>query len=161
MVALCSSCSLILDFSDSAVPKDAMIDGPYTKAECDFDEPNDSADTAMVITPGDSQGPAAICPPAGGGDDQDFYRFTVPMGTTKVTASISFTKRTGGDLDLRITDTTGNTLAQSRGFGGGETIVCPAASPPCAALAPGDYAIVVFPGVTGNVNDYTFSLKLQ
>ena len=28
-------CSLILDFSDKAIPKDASADAPYTQVECD------------------------------------------------------------------------------------------------------------------------------
>ena len=159
LAVVCSGCSLVLDFSDSAAPKDAAIDAPYTQSECDFMEPNDTPDTAMTITPADT-GPGAICTTAGV-DDVDYYKFNVPTGTTKVTVSIMFTQRPGGDLDLRLTDTTGTTVAQSRGFSSTETIVCPAASPPCGTLAPGDYLFVVFPGMAGNVNDYTFSVQLQ
>ena len=41
-------CSFILDFSDKAGVHDASLDGPYTQAECDYKEPNDSIDTAAV-----------------------------------------------------------------------------------------------------------------
>ncbi len=152
-------CSLILDFSDKAIPKDAMVDAPYTQAECDYKEPNDSAATAAMITPADT-GPAAIC--AATPEDHDFYRFTVPANTTTVTIKISFTNRPSGDLDLRLFDKTGSSLlAQSRGFGNDETITCPGASPPCNALAADDYVFEVFPAVMGAVNDYTIALTVQ
>ena len=160
IAAMCSGCSLILDFSDQAAPKDAMIDAPYTADECNYLEPNDTPDTAMMVTAAD-MGPAAVCAGAMGVEDVDYYKFNVPMGTTKVTVSINFTQRPGGDLDLRVTDIGGVTVAQSRGFGSGETIVCPAASPPCPTLAAGDYEFVVFAGMAGNVNDYTFSVQTQ
>src|SRR5215470_18534373 len=85
-----SGCSLILDFSDKAIPIDAPIDGPFPPLECDYKEPNDSIDTAAAVTAADS-GPAAICP--GMVDDHDFYRFTVPAGATSVTVKITFTVR--------------------------------------------------------------------
>lgn len=155
-----TGCSLVLNFSNKEIPKDAAIDGPFTADECSYKEPNDSIATAAVITATDT-GPAAICPPTPGADDVDWYRFTVPPGTTKVSIAIHFTSRPGGDLDLELDDTSMNRLAQSRGFGDSETIVCPAASPPCATLVPGDYAFEVFPGTSGNVNDYTLALQLQ
>jgi hypothetical protein len=151
-----AGCSWILDFSDRAIPRDAQIDAPYTQAECDYNEPNDSAATAALITAADT-GPAAIC--AGEIDDHDFYRFTVPAMTAKVELRITYNYRTTGDLDLRLFDRTGaNMLAQSRGFGSEERIVCPGASPACAALPADDYVFEVFPAVSGSVNDYTFAL---
>lgn len=162
VVALCPGCSLILNFDSSQIPKDAMIDGPFTADQCNYDEPNDTFDTAATITPGVDMGPAAICPTTTGTDDLDDYKFTVPAGTTSVAIAIQFTERTGGDLDLELYDSTGTAmLAQSRGFGSGETITCPAPSPPCAALAAGDYIFQVLPGVSGDVNSYTFSVTLQ
>jgi Bacterial pre-peptidase C-terminal domain len=153
-----AGCSLILDFSDKAVPKDAPADTPYTQAECDYKEPNESAATAALITPADT-GPAAIC--AGGAADRDFYKFTVPDGTTKVEIRISTTYRPGGDLDLRLYDKNGlMLLAQSNNFSNDETIVCPAASPSCALLAAGDYVFEVFPAITGAVNAYTIALTI-
>lgn len=153
-----AGCSLILDFSENAIPIDAQIDAPYTASECAFMEPNDSADTAMVLTP-DVTGPAAIC--AGATEDHDFYKFTVPPGTASVQIKISFMNRPTGDLDLRLLDKTGATkLAESRGFGNEEVITCPATSPPCAMLAPDDYVFEVLPGLTGSVNNYTLALTL-
>src|SRR6185437_15092429 len=90
LLALIPGCSLVLDFSDKAIPKDAMTDAPYTADECAYKEPNDSFDTA-----------------------------------TSVTFAIQFTNRPGGDLDLELLDSTGTQKAISRGFGDGETIVCP------------------------------------
>jgi hypothetical protein len=156
----CPGCSLILDFSDSAAPHDAATDAPYTQAECDYKEPNDTVETAAVIVAGDV-GPAAICaraPDAGGLADVDYYKFTVSTATT-VTIAIQFTNRPGGDLDLALVDATGLPIASSRGFGDGETITCPGASPACGTLAPGDYVFEVFPAVTGAVNAYTFSVQ--
>ena len=166
LLALCASlagCSLLLDFSDKAGVHDASIDGPYTAAECAYKEPNDTPDTAAVITTAD-MGPGAICKvdgDAGLAEDDDWYRFTVPAGTTKVSIQMIYVNRPGGDLDLKLTDLTGNMLAESREFTGTELITCPAVSPACAMLAPGDYVFDVFPATAGFVNDYTFTLTLQ
>jgi hypothetical protein len=155
LLALVPGCSLVLDFSDKAIPKDAMIDAPYTADECTYKEPNDSFDTAAMITAADT-GPAAIC-----ADDMgDFYKFTV-AGATTVTVSIQFTNRPGGDLDLELLDGTNMRKAISRGFGDGETITCPGAAPACPALSDGDYVMRVFPATTGSVNAYTFSVMIQ
>jgi hypothetical protein len=156
-IVLAGGCSLILDFSDSAVPIDAMIDAPYTQEQCDFKEPNDTIDTAQVITPAEV-GPAAIC--ASDPEDHDFYKFTVPAMTAKVQIKISFENRPSGDLDLKLTDATGTMIAQSRGFGNDETITCPAASPACPLLAAGDYVFEVFPALSGAVNTYDIALTI-
>ena len=50
------------------------------------------------------------------------------------------------------------TLSQSRGFGDGETIVCPGSGPTCPTLAPGDYVLEVFPAIAGSVNVYSLSI---
>lgn len=153
------SCSWILDFSDSAIPKDAQVDAPYTQAECDYKEPNDTVATAAVITPADT-GPAAIC--AGDVEDHDFYKFTVPAGTTKVAIRISTIYRPTGDLDLRLYDKTGTmTLSQSHNFSDDEVIICPDSSfpPKCGTLPANDYVFEVFP-VPPSVNSYTIALAL-
>src|SRR6187551_2248564 len=153
IVALTPACSLILDFDEGA-PADASIDAPYTQAECDYKEPNDSVATATTIEATDT-GPAAIC--AGSPEDADFYKFIVASAT--VTIAIQFTNRPGGDLDMKLLDSAGNMVSQSRGFGDGEMIVCPGGSPSCATLAVGaEYIVQVFPAVTGSTNSYTFSL---
>jgi hypothetical protein len=150
-------CSLALDFSSKAVPIDAEIDAPYTQEQCDYKEPNDSVDTAALVTTADT-GTAAIC--AGEAEDHDFYKFTVPPMTASVQVKITFMNRPGGDLDLKLEDATGMVKAQSRGFGNEETITCPAVSPSCATLAAGDYVFEVFPALTGAVNFYDFSLTI-
>jgi hypothetical protein len=155
LLALVPGCSLVLDFSNKAIPKDAMVDAPFTADECAYKEPNDSPDTAQVITTTDT-GPAAICPD----DVGDYYKFTV-AGASTVTISIQFTNRPGGDLDLELLDAMGTQVSISRGFGDGETIMCPGAAPACAKLADGDYVMRVFPATTGAVNEYTFSLQMQ
>lgn len=152
-----AGCSLILDFSDKAIPRDAPPDAPYTQAECDYKEPNDTAATAAAITPADT-GPAAICP--GNVEDHDFYKFKVSATTTKVEIRISTTYRPGGDLDLRLYDSTGLLVSQSNNFSNDEIIVCPAPSPACPSLLKGDYVFEVFPAITGAVNNYTFALAL-
>jgi hypothetical protein len=153
-----AGCSWMLDFSDRAIPKDAQPDAPYLQAECDFGEPNNTAATATALTPADT-GPAAIC--AGPIEDHDFYEITVPAMTARVEIGIAFTHRTLGDLDLRLYDRAGAAvIAQSRGLGDGETLVCPGAAPACPALAAGDYVVEVFPAVPGAVNRYTIALTL-
>lgn len=154
-------CSLLLDFSDKAIPKDATFDAPdapYTAQECMYKEPNDSVATAAMIVATDI-GPAAICPGDTGSEDHDFYKFTVAATTTSTTIAISFASAIG-DLDLRLYDSTGTVIAQSRGFGNSETIACPGSSPPCAKLLAGDYVFEVFPAVAGAVNTYAFALTL-
>jgi hypothetical protein len=154
LLALIPGCSLVLDFSDKAIPKDAMIDAPYTADECAYKEPNDTLDTAAVITAAD-MGPAAIC----ANDPADYYKFTV-AGATSVTWSILFTNRPGGDLDLELLASDGTQRAISRGFGDGETIACPGSAPLCPALTDGDYIMRVFPATQGAVNAYTFSVQV-
>ena len=158
MIAL-PGCSFILDFSDKAGVHDAALDGPYTQAECDYKEPNDSLDTAMVIDPATDMGPAAICKVTTGEDD-DYYKFTVPDMTTKVTITLA-NAAGGGDLDLKLYDATGATIGQSRSFGAGETLICPAVSPSCPALAAGDYVFEVLPGSPVNLNNYTFAVTFN
>lgn len=152
-----TGCSLVLDFSSTAVPIDAQIDAPYTQEQCDYKEPNDSVATAASVTSADT-GTAAIC--AGDVEDHDLYKFTVPPMTAKVVIKITFTNRPNGDLDLKLSDTTGMMIAQSRGFGNEETITCPFSSPQCPTLAAGDYVFEVFPALAGAVNFYDFSLTL-
>lgn len=153
IAALCPACSLILDF-DQAAPADAALDGVSTKSECDFGEPNNTFDQGFAVTSA-TAGPGAICP--GTAEDHDFYTFTAGTGTT--TLSISFTQRTGGDLDLKLYDASGTMIASSREFGSMEKLVCPAAAPLCPMLTSGAaYTFEVFPGVAGSVNTYTFSI---
>jgi hypothetical protein len=150
-----AGCSLILDFSDDAIPRDAGPDAPYSDQECLYKEPNDTIDTAAPITTADT-GPAAIC---AGVDDRDFYRLTLPA-MTKVEIRLETTFRTGGDLELRFYDNDGAPQF-SMGFVDQERIVCPGPGQPtaCPALAAGDYVFEVFPA-TGSVNRYTFAVTL-
>ena len=156
----CPGCSLLLDFSSSQIPKDAELDGPYTADECSYLEPNDTAATAAPITPGVDMGPAAIC--EGPTVDEDWYKFTVPATATTVTVAIQFVDAIG-DLDLQVYSTadTQNPVGQSRGFTDGETVTCPAASPPCPMLTPGDYVFRVYPGKPDQLNHYTFAVTVQ
>jgi hypothetical protein len=152
-----SGCSLVLDFSNSAIPIDAQIDAPYSQEQCDYKEPNDSFDTAQIVTAADT-GPAAIC--AGESEDHDFYKFSVPGGTTKVVVKVTLTNRPSGDLDLKFRDGAGALIASSSGFGDQELITCPGMSPQCPTLAPGEYIFEVFPAIAGSVNSYDFQLML-
>jgi hypothetical protein len=155
LLALVPGCSLVLDFSDKAIPKDAMIDAPYSDEQCAYKEPNDSFDTAAMIATTDT-GPAAIC----ANDPGDFYKVSI-AGATTVSISLQFTNRPGGDLDLELLDAAGTRQAISRGFGDGETITCPGSAPACPALADGDYVLRVFPATTGAVNAYSFAIAVQ
>jgi hypothetical protein len=164
VIAAClPGCSLILDFSDSAGVHDASIDGPYTPEECAYKEPNDTPATAMIVTAADT-GPGAICKPdgdAGISEDDDYYKFTVAAGITKVTLTL-VDGPMAGDLDLLLFDASGTTkLAQSRGFTDTETLICPGISPACPTLAEGDYVFEVIPGAPGNLNNYTFSIAFE
>ena len=160
LAALLPGCSLILDFSNRAIPKDAAIDSRFPAAECAYGEPNDTPDTAFQIQPGDT-GPAAICSGGdAGGDDVDYYRFVVPTGTMSTTIAISFSNALG-DLDLALYDGNATFLTASRGFSDGETIICPGTTPSCAALQPGAYIFQVLGATAGVQNDYTFSVATQ
>jgi hypothetical protein len=158
IVALTPACSLILNFDEQTVA-DASIDAPYTQPQCDYKEPNNAVTEPATVDPAADMGPAAICAPAmGGTEDADFYKFTVASAT--VTVAIQFTNRPGGDLDIKLYKASdSSTVAQSRGFGDGEMIVCPGASPSCPTLTVGeDYVLEVFPAVSGSVNSYTFTI---
>jgi hypothetical protein len=155
IAALTPACSLFLDF-DEKPPPDAAIDGPYTQAECEYMEPNDDVTMPPMIVATDT-GPAAICKPmTGNPEDVDYYKFTVSSATVMV--GIMFTNRPGGDLDIKLLDSGGNMVSQSRGFGDMELITCPGASPSCPTLAAGDYILQVFPAVPGSVNSYSFTI---
>jgi hypothetical protein len=160
LAALAGGCSLVLDFSQSAVPVDAEIDAPFNQAECDYKEPNDSPDTAAVLVAGDV-GPAAICFGSGGLDERDFYKFTVPPNTASVSVKITFVNSPTGDLDLRLHDKTGTMiLGRSTGFGNIEEIICPGPAPCSNALPADDYVFEVFPALTGSVNRYDFAVTI-
>lgn len=150
-----AGCSLILDFSDQAVPRDAGPDAPYSAEECAYKEPNESVAGAAAIAPGDA-GPAAIC--AGAVEDHDYYRFTVPPGTTRVELRVDSVFRQGGDLDLKLYDPNASVLSESHTFTNQERITCPGNVPSCVALTAGDYVFEVFPATIGAVNRYTFAL---
>lgn len=153
-----AGCSLLLDFSDQAIPRDAAPDAPFSAEECAYKEPNNSVATAAMIAASDT-GPAAICP--GDTEDHDFYRFTAPATTTRVEIRIDSIYRPGGDVDLRLHDAAGITvLSQSHSFSDQERIVCPGSVPSCPTLAPGDYVFEVLPAVPGAVNRYTFALTI-
>ena len=158
LVLPAASCSWILDFSDRAIPADGRPDAPYTPEECAYKEPNNSFATAAPITPADT-GPAAIC--ASAPEDHDFYRFTVPAGTTRVQIRLSTVYRTGGDLDLRLLDATGALVARSSGFANDEILDCIDAGLTCPLLAAGDYVLEVYPGTSDSINRYTFSLAFS
>ena len=150
-----TGCSLLLDFSDQAIPRDAAPDAPYSAEECAYKEPNDTLSGAAPIAASET-GPAAIC--AGGLEDFDFYRFTVPAGTTRVEIRLDSVFREGGDLDLRLLDANATRLAASHTFTDQERITCPGTAPPCAALVAGEYVFEVLPSETGSVNRYTFAV---
>ncbi|MDX2087938.1 MAG: PPC domain-containing protein [Kofleriaceae bacterium] len=147
-------CSLVLDFSDEQVPKDAY-DLPYTQEQCDLKEPNDTLETAALLSAGEVTS-AAICirDPA----DRDFYKFTVTADATNVVISVTFPESTAGDLDLKLYDAVGSVLAQSRGFATTESLTCPTSA--CNALAPGDYVFEVFPALATGFNAYEASVNI-
>lgn len=147
-----AGCSLVLDFSE------APIDAPFSQAECDYKEPNDTLAEAQPFDPSEV-GPAAICSAVAGVDDRDFYKFTLPA-MTSVQIRIAFVSGPTGDLELRLTDLGGATLGQSRGFADEETITCPGASPLCPTLAAGDYVFEVFGAQAGMANRYDLALTL-
>jgi hypothetical protein len=159
LLAQLAGCSLILDFSESAIPIDAAPDSPFTEEQCAYREPNNSIAEAAAITTAE-MGVAAIC--ASDPEDHDFYRFTVPDLTASVAISIQFTSNSSGnrDLDLQLFDAAGTMVAQSRSFADNETITCPAASPACQALVAGDYVFEVFPAQAGATNNYAIALTI-
>jgi hypothetical protein len=156
-------CSLILDFSDSAAPHDAALpDAPYTQAECAYDEPNDSIDTAATVTTADA-GPAAICPTSTGTDDLDFYRFEVPDMTAQVTIQLAYVPRQNGSLALTLYDDTESVIASETDTLATKTIACPTdatSGATCPVLVAGTYTFEVAPLDPGDVNDYSFSLTI-
>jgi hypothetical protein len=154
-LAALGGCSLVLDFSDENIPKDAY-DLPYTPEQCTYYEPNDSVAAAPAIVDGMTN--AAIC--LGDVEDHDFYKFTVPMGATSVVVNLTFAESATGDLDLKLYDATGSLLAQSRQVTASETITCPSMESGCATLAPGDYVFEVYPALMVNKNAYDFSVTV-
>lgn len=152
LLAASSGCSLILDF-DSALPPDAATDAVYSQAECERGEPNDSLAAATDVP---TEGAAICAAESGSPEDHDFFRFTATG--TAATIAITFTSRSGGDLDLKLYAEDGTMVAQSRGFGDGEMIACPGSAPLCPMLSAAPYIIEVLPGVAGSVNNYTIAI---
>lgn len=153
-----SGCSLVLDFSDQAIPRDAAPDAPYSAEDCAYKEPNDTLQSAALVAPSDG-GPAAIC--AGAPEDHDFFRFTVPASTSRVEIRVDSVYRPTGDLDLRLYDINRPlAIVESHSFSDEERITCPGSAPACPMLAPGDYVFEVLPAVPAAVNRYTFSLAI-
>ncbi|HEX4449987.1 MAG TPA: hypothetical protein VH143_03900 [Kofleriaceae bacterium] len=162
-----SGCSLILDFSDSQIPKDAAPpDAFYTQAECSYDEPNDTFDTAASITTAD-MGPAAICPNGDATQDVDYYRFQVTTmatsGVAQVTITLTYQDRgPSSALDLALFDSTDSLIASENDSLTTKTITCPSSDGiACPMLGSASYAFEVSPATPGNINDYTFSLAIQ
>jgi hypothetical protein len=154
-----TGCSLVLDFSNSAIPIDAS---PFTEDECAFGEPNDTFDDASVIA-ATAIGPGAIC--ARGFDDRDFYKLAVPAGTTAITVEIAFL-HASGDLDLFLYNAASQQQALSAGAQDNEKIVCPAMTPRCALgdtvpIDEGDYVIEVRGALPGTQNRYDIAITLQ
>jgi hypothetical protein len=148
-----TGCSLVLDFSDQAIPKDAAADATTALVGCDYKEPNDDFATAAPVTATDT-GPAAICTTG----DRDFYQVSIPPSTW-LAIRLDATYAPGADLDLRLLDAGGRELASSRGFSDEERISCPG-SAGCGPLAAGSYVIEVFPGEAGAVDSYRFHVEL-
>jgi hypothetical protein len=163
-----SGCSLILNFSDSQIPKDAAPpDAFYTQAECSYDEPNDTFDTAASVTTAD-MGPAAICPNGTPTDDVDYYRFEVmpstsSPGSTTVTITLMYQDRgPTSALDLALFDSTDSLIASENDSLTTKTITCPSSDGiACPMLGSAAYTFEVSPAAPGNINDYTFSLAIQ
>jgi hypothetical protein len=157
-------CSLLLDFSSSAAPKgDAAIDAAApTAAECAYDEPNDTIDTAASVTTAD-MGPAAICATSTGTDDVDYYRFEVPAAMSTVTIQLVYQPNGAtGDLNLALFDSTDSVVASETDNASTKTIACPSTTGvPCPTLGSGTYTFEVSPASPGNTNAYTFSLSIQ
>lgn len=145
-------CSALLDWSDDQIPKDAY-DLPYTPEQCAYGEPNDTLETATVY---DSTMAAAgaICKQSPA--DHDFYKLTVPADGMTVTIDLTFPE--GGDLDLRLYDTNGAQLAQSRSVTTMETITCPSSTTSCGQLAMGDYIVEVYPALDTGFNAYQLDI---
>jgi len=155
IASLCPACSLLLDFSDNAIPHDGSLDTPFSQAECDYKEPNESVTTPAMIALTDT-GPAAICPQTP--EDHDFYKFTV-TNETMLTIEVRYEMTPTGDLDLRLYHGDGTFIVGSTSITGMERIVCPSTiAPPCPTITAGDYIFEVRPAVMGSVNRYTFSL---
>jgi len=155
-----AGCSLVLDFSNSAIPIDATPDSPFTQAECDFGEPNDAFPMASDL-PLDAVGPAAIC--ADGFDDHDFYRIAIPDMTMSMTIQVSFVNSSTGDLDLYLYDEAGTQLSLSVGTQDNEMITCPGSAPSCSLTSPipaGNYVFEVRGGVPGTQNRYDIAISL-
>ena len=153
-LSLSTGCSLVLDFSGDVKPP---VDAPYSMAECNYKEPNDTRDTAATLELTDV-GPAAVCPTTMGVDDHDFYKITLPA-SSQVSFKITYNFFATGDIDLQLSDTAGAVLSSSRGFDNDEVITCPGSSPPCVGpLAAGDYILEVFPAQPGMSNRYEIQI---
>jgi hypothetical protein len=154
-----TGCSLVLDFSDSAIPIDAA---PFTVEDCSFGEPNNTFQeaTPYVLT---ELASAAIC--GRDTDDRDFYKITIPPATATLTIEITGFESAVGDLDLYLYNGASQQQALSAGVTNSEKIVCPGAAPRCdlgmtPPIAEGDYIFEVRGATPGTQNRYDIAITL-
>jgi hypothetical protein len=154
-----TGCSLILDFSDSAIPIDAA---PFTVEDCSFGEPNNTFEDATPIALTDLV-TAGIC--GRETDDRDFYKFTVPAGTATLQIDVTGFDSKIGDLDLYLYNAQSQQQALSAGVQDSERIVCPGAAPRCdlgmtPPIAEGEYTFEVRGGTPGTQNRYDIAITI-
>lgn len=119
-------------------------------------EPNDDASTALGVTPGTPiLGTIAV------GDDEDFYRFTVPAGGWVRAETDDGSGACPFDTQLTLTSTDGVTVLQFDDDGGVGTcsLIDPVTDAPARNMAAGTYYIMVgsFSTRTG---DYQLTLEV-
>lgn len=150
-------CSLILDFDDPPPPPDAMEIDAIADEVCEFGEPNELRTAASPLVPPVTGQVAGICSDG----DRDFYSFPVTDGAT-VTIQVLFQQQGGsGDLDLRLYDEAGATVARSLSTDADEAITCPGDSPLCPQLTAGNYFIEIFGFAATTRNGYTLNITVD
>ena len=131
------------------IPTSYSCVAPSSCQDDSFEE-NDSLAQAKTLPSGTSSG-LKSCPLAGGGDDEDWYRFTLQADTQ---VSISLSGGAATDLDLALTASNGAVLEKGDGLTSNESV--------SACLAAGTYFVHVYAWGQGeNTYSLTFTKTTQ
>ena len=159
-----AGCSFLLDFDESVADEDAAVEDAgeadagidampapdaIAAVNCAVAEPNETLETAVLITPGNLD--AGYCPD----DDADFYRFTLPVDSD-LRLTLSFATEVA-DLNMQLMDSDGIVIVLAAGSESPEVISRTLAG--ANQLSAGDYVVQV--GRVEGTEDVDYTLGLE
>ena len=155
-----SACSLVLDFgekTDAGPESDAVVvdAGPVGDGgdPCAAYEPNNALGETYEIVAG-TYAPVAICPSG----DEDYFSFVLDAPRDAVIEAVFANLGGAGDLEMRLYDSTGETIGTSETFTDNERIERSLAQ--SNQLVAGTYIVQMYGFGNTVENDYTLILTL-